>query len=179
MHGMTDMSDLKQVQWQTDEKPAVAPPSTEPYDSTADTEAHILEVFFAIEKVRSALQRRSEIHDQSKLVSPEKEAYDIITPRLRGLTYGSGEYRASLREMKPAIDHHYAHNSHHPEHTPDGIAGMDLIDLVEMFCDWYAGTKRHADGSLEKSIPHNQERFGISPQLTQILENTRRNLGWK
>lgn len=158
--------------------PKPEPASDQPYDSAADTQKHIDEVFFAIEEIQSKLQYRSEVHDQSKFKSPEKEAFDVLTPRLRGLTYGSEEYRASLREMQPAIDHHYAKNDHHPEHFADGINDMDLIQIVEMFCDWRAATLRHADGSLEKSIVHNRERFGISEQLAQILENTRRNLGW-
>lgn len=55
----------------------------------------------------------------------------------------------------------------------NGIAGMTLIDLVEMFCDWAAAVQRHADGDLARSIEINRERFGISDQLAQILENTR------
>ena len=58
---------------------------------------------------------RQEQHDQSKLESPEVEAYEAITQQLRGLTYGSDAYRAVLRSQAPAIAHHYACNRHHPE----------------------------------------------------------------
>jgi hypothetical protein len=61
------------------------------------------------------LLRRQEQHDQSKLEPPEVEAYDAITQQLRGLTYGSEDYHAVLRAQRPAIDHHYQHNRHHPE----------------------------------------------------------------
>lgn len=142
------------------------------YDSTGDTGEHITQVAKRLARIADLLRERGRIHDQSKLESPEREAYDALTPRLAGLTYGSDEYRATLREMQPAIQHHYAWNSHHPEHYPDGIAGMDLLDLVEMFCDWAAACQRHNDGDLGKSLAINKERFGISDQLAAILTNS-------
>lgn len=149
-----------------------------PYDSTPDTEKHIETVRLYLEAIRLNLYARAVAHDASKLQSPEKEAYDIITPRLAGLTYGSDEYRASLREMKPAIDHHYTANSHHPEHYPNGVAGFDLLDLVEMLADWKAASLRHANGDILKSIEHNVERFNLDPQVASILRNTVVRLGW-
>lgn len=148
------------------------------YDSTQDTTEHIQKVQENMADVRNALRIRALRHDASKLVEPEKSAYDLLTPRLKGSTYGSDEYRANLREMKPAIDHHYANNSHHPEHYPEGIAGMDLLDLVEMLCDWRAASMRHADGDMFASMHINRDRFKIDPQLFAILCNTARRRGW-
>lgn len=119
------------------------------------------------------LLNRQERHDQSKFQDPEVQAYEFMTERLRGLTYGSDEYRACLREMKPAIDHHYAANpSHHPEAHPHGIHDMNLIDLVEMLCDWKAASLRHADGDITKSIEINQNRFGYNDETRGFLERT-------
>lgn len=59
---------------------------------------------------------RQQRHDQSKLEPPEVDYFEEFTPKLRGLTYGSDEYRECLRQMRPAIVHHNEHNSHHPEH---------------------------------------------------------------
>jgi hypothetical protein len=115
---------------------------------------------------------RGHFHDQSKLTSPEVEVFDRVTEKLAGLTYGSDEYKASLAEMGPALQHHYANNRHHPEHFTDGVAGMNLIDLVEMFCDWVAATRRHNDGDINKSITLNAERFSLDPQLVHVLRNT-------
>lgn len=116
--------------------------------------------------------RRQERHDQSKLESPEVEAFDVITEKLRGLTYGSEEYKAALRSQKPAIDHHYSVNRHHPEFFPNGYKDMTLVDLIEMLCDWKAATLRHGDGDIMKSIVINQERWGYSDELRGIFENT-------
>lgn len=152
--------------------------SDEPYDSTNDTLQHIATVRYFMELVTQFLHDRADKHDASKLEAPEKEAYDVLTPRLRGLTYGSDEYRACLREMKPAIQHHYENNTHHPEHYPNGVTGFDLLDLVEMLCDWKAASLRHADGDILASIEHNVTRFGLEPQVASILRNTVVRMGW-
>lgn len=148
------------------------------YDSTADTLAHIKRVNWLLMQLVASLQWRALRHDQSKLEAPEKPLFDEYTPKLRALTYGSDEYKAALKDMGVALQHHYAHNSHHPEHYPDGVAGMSLLDLVEMLADWKAATERHADGDLTKSLTINRERFEISDQLARILENTVREMGW-
>ena len=144
----------------------------EKYDSAQDTKQHIEKVGLYIDMVRGLLKLRADDHDASKLLSPEKECFDEITPLLKGTTYGSEEYRATLRKMKPAIDHHQKNNRHHPEFFENGINGMNLIDLIEMVCDWKAASERHADGNIYRSLEINKERFGLSDQLTQILKNT-------
>lgn len=78
--------------------------------------------------------------------------------------------------MKPALDHHYANNRHHPEHHQGGIDGMNLLDVLEMWIDWYCSSMRHADGSMEKSITVNEKRFSMNPQLVAIFRNTLRDL---
>lgn len=149
------------------------------YDSTADTLHHIFEVQSRLRMVAMKLLERGEVHDQSKLVDPEKSVFDECTPRLRAMTYGSEEYNACLSEMKVGLDHHYAHNSHHPEHYPEnGIRGMSLLDIIEMLCDWKAATMRHADGDLRRSIEINQKRFGYTDEMKQILTNTADRLGF-
>ena len=148
------------------------------YDSRADTLDHILKVQFFIGEVIKELLERSQNHDASKLEPPEKETFDRMTPRLSSVTYGSDEYRNMLKEMKPAIDHHNRLNSHHPEHYIYRIEGMNLIDIIEMFCDWKAATLRHKDGDIKKSLKINVDRFFITPQLFSILENTLDELGW-
>lgn len=152
---------------------------TEPYDSTQDTREHITQVRKRMNQVITILMQRSLQHDASKLLPPEKEAFDRLTPRLKELKYGSEEYKASLREMKPAIEHHYAKNSHHPEHFHNLCDGMTLLDLLEMLCDWGAAQQRHnPPGTFNESMAINVPRFKILPQLESILRNTINELGW-
>jgi len=147
--------------------------STDLYDSRDDTLRHIGRVGELLGQFTWELQERAKLHDASKLQEPEKSVFDRVTPTLKGLTYGSAEYKTQLDEMSVALANHYRENRHHPEHFENGIDGMTLVDLVEMFCDWKAATERHADGDLQKSIEHNKGRFAMSDQLAAIFENTR------
>ena len=142
------------------------------YDSKADTLLHIKRVAQLLTEASMELLRRANVHDNSKLESPEKELFDEYTPKLKDSTYGSDEYKKFLSELKPALDHHYAKNSHHPEHYENGINGFDLFDLIEMFFDWKSATERHANGNIYKSLEINKERFKIDDQIINIFKNT-------
>lgn len=148
------------------------------YDSRAETLIHSQRVGEFIAQVIGELLRRATRHDRSKVEPPEVAVFDEFTPKLKDLTYGSDEYRACLAAMGEGLAHHYANNRHHPEHFPNGVDGMNLIDVVEMLADWRAATERQLDGSLLVSLPIQTERFGLSPQLAAILTNTARDLGW-
>lgn len=179
------------------------------YDSTSDTLKHIKRVNELLIEFAADLLKRAQVHDASKLLSPEKEAFDLATPKLAASTYGSEEYKGLLDELKPALDHHYAHNSHHPEHkgkryvciicfstyevepntcaqcrngtfsVESTVNGMTLLDIVEMLADWKAAGERHNNGSITRSLEVNQKRFFINDQLQGILKNTVEERGWK
>lgn len=148
------------------------------YDSTADTLKHIKRVSELLNEAAMELLRRANVHDNSKLIDPEKAYFDKWTPELEKVTYGTPEYFSMLKELKPALDHHYANNSHHPQFYPNGIKGMDLFDLIEMFFDWRAATERTKGGDIKKSIDFNKERFSMSDDLAEIFKNTARNLNY-
>lgn len=138
-----------------------------------------LETMKHIENVRNNLTTmavkllgRAKMHDLSKLSPPEVEIFTEYTSKLRGTTYGSDEYKEMLKEMKPALDHHYSYNRHHPEYHRNGIKDMNLIDIMEMFCDALAAVQRHQDGDIKKSIEINQKRFNYSDDLKSILLNS-------
>lgn len=65
-------------------------------------------------------------HDNSKLKSPEIDILERpdITPE----------------ERKKFSTHHHKYNDHHPEHFKNGLRDMNLLNLIEMFCDWNAKT---------------------------------------
>lgn len=177
------------------------------YDSKGDTLEHIRTVQTFIDAIIRQLMDRAKYHDASKLETPEKEYFDVWTPKLSGVTYGSDEYRDMLDKMRPAIDHHQKTNRHHPEYfeyyecngcftkfhsavnvcnvcgysqftTRGSVEDMNLIDLIEMLCDWKAATMRHKDGDIRKSLEINQKRFDIPPFLVGILEKTLSRMGW-
>ena len=143
--------------------------SREELEANAETQKHIDAVRRYMRRIAVDLLKRGEGHDASKLGEEEREIFAKYTSRLKGMTYGSAEYEKCREEMKPALDHHYAKNRHHPEHFVAGINDMTLVDVVELFCDWFASSQRHHDGNILKSITHNKERFQISDQLVSLL----------
>ena len=142
------------------------------YDSTEDTKTHIIKVGEYMGIIFHEISRRIQSHDASKLSDPEKATFAEFTPKLKGSTYGSDEYKSFLEAMKPALDHHYAKNRHHPEHFNNGVHGMTIVDVIEMFCDWCAATERHDDGNIGKSINTNKKRFNFDEDLASIFVNT-------
>lgn len=147
-------------------------------DVIRSTAAHIRRVGELLVGMSADLNRRAVVHDASKWSPEEWPAFEVATPKLAGMTYGSDEYKAALASIKPALAHHYSVNTHHPEFHPMGVDGMNLLDLIEMLCDWKAATERHNDGSVSKSLDHNRDRFKIGPQLEGILRNTCVGMGW-
>ena len=137
-----------------------------------ETLKHIQKVRENIFKMILELEQRMLNHDRSKLESPEREIFGEHHEELGKTVYGSPEYSALLEKVRPAIDHHYSKNSHHPEFYKDGINDMNLLDVLEMLMDWLASTERVKNGNIRKSIEHNTGRYNISPQLAQIMLNT-------
>jgi hypothetical protein len=124
------------------------------YSSKKDTLKHIRQVRKNIGIILRELRLRGKLHDMSKVQSPEKYGLDIFAP------------------IQTVPTRHESL----PEHYEQGIRGMSLIDLLEMFCDWYAATKRHNNGDIMKSISINQERFGYSDDLKAVFENTYKDM---
>ncbi len=145
---------------------------------TLEEKACNYETMRHIEKVRENLNFivkellvRGEEHDQSKMESPEVEAF-AKAPCLDEIKYDSPEYKKSKADLGEALEHHYANNRHHIPHHKNGIRDMNLIDVVEMFCDWKASSERMKAGNILKSIEINAVTYGLSPDLVAILENT-------
>lgn len=118
--------------------------------------------------------KRAERHDESKLHEPEKERFDYVGTHqhLGKHEYGSEEYKKSLEYLGPALKHHYEVNDHHPEHFENGIDGMNLMQVVELFCDWEAACHRNKNGNIYQSLEKNKERFNLSDNLFTILKTT-------
>jgi hypothetical protein len=148
------------------------------YDSYQDTHDHSIKVYGYIQDMMAKLNIRGVTHDASKLGKIEKPYFDEYTPKLKEAEYGSEKYKQFLSELQVALKHHYANNQHHPEHFENGIDGMSLIDIIELFCDWKSATERTKDGDLDKSIEFNKTRFHMSEQLVNIFKNTKKEMGW-
>lgn len=141
-----------------------------------ETQKHVECVRGYIQLCISELQNRQAVHDESKFSTEELPSYAEVTPKLKGSTFGSEEYKGFLKQIRPAIDHHQQTNRHHPEFFTDGVNGMNLIDVLEMVCDWIAAAQRHEDVNYERSLMFCKERFRLSDQLVSIIRNTQKIL---
>ena len=150
------------------------------YDSRASSMMHIGQVrLYLRNDVVSNFLLRAEVHDKSSLEDPEKSFYDKWRPILSSMQYNSPEYLEAIEQLRPAIQHHYDNNSHHPEHYPNGIDGMSLFDVMEMLIDWKAAIDRKgSDAKVLTNFEETCKRFSISPQLASVIKNTVAELGW-
>lgn len=148
------------------------------YDSTADTLRHSRRVGELVHQVVKDLLDRAVTHDLSKTEPPELAFYDEFGPKIAASAYGSDEYYAHVEAMRPGLIHHYAANRHHVDHFTDGIAGMTLVDLVEMLADWRAATERNKSTDFAAGLAINRKRYGIDDQLWSVLWNTAEAMGW-
>lgn len=142
------------------------------------TAKHKLWVLWYMVNFSVRLIWRAIIHDLSKFSRKESEGFIQTIDKLKTSTYGSPEYKELLQSIDPSIKHHYKINTHHPEHYKAGVSGMDLVDIVEMLCDWKAATRRHINGNIARSIEQNRKRFDYTDQLCSIFHHTAARFLW-
>ena len=142
-----------------------------PSDFVKDLIQHKQWVAENMQVAANDLFQRAAIHDNSKFEPEEFELYDKAFPDLQKYAYGSPELIAVYEQLGPALQHHLKVNRHHPEYFENGINGMNLIDVLEMVCDWLAASNRSQTG-IAKGLEINKRRYGISDQLFEIIKNT-------
>lgn len=144
------------------------------------TRKHIHRVNELLIGAAMELLKRATVHDLSKLemeeLEPLQKMQDLIAVEGHA-SYGSEEYKRRTEMLGPMLKHHYANNSHHPEHYENGVNGMDLFDVMEMFFDWKAASERSEESSI--GVSASVDRFKIEPQLEQIIRNTAAKLGYR
>lgn len=143
------------------------------------TKKHINRIQELMNMASDKIKHRGEIHDASKFspeeLGPLQDMQDLVEKE-GNAPYGSEEYNRRLAILQPMLKHHYENNSHHPEHYANGVDGMCLFDLIEMFFDWKAASERGEESEI--NISASVKRFNISPQLENILRNTAERLGY-
>lgn len=130
---------------------------------------------FAIEMIL-----RGDQHDKSKFLPVEIEPLarmQALIDKEGPAQFGTPEYKRRTDILGDMIQHHRAHNSHHPEHYENGVAGMNLFDLVEMFFDWKAASERGEDSCMRLTAAC--DKYHITGPLRHILHNTAAKLGYQ
>lgn len=141
------------------------------YDSKKDTNAHIKLIRENMRVIVDELRERAAHHDESKLKEPEKSCYDKYIPELKKTKYGTKEYYAVKDEMGAGLKHHFKENRHHPEHWKNGVNDMTLVDVMEMFVDWYSASQL-SESKFPEGLESNTKTHKLSPQLKGIILNT-------
>lgn len=135
---------------------------------------HISGVRRRVTLVCTALMNRAITHDNSKYSEKELNAHISMTDEMDGVKYGTDTYYAIKRRYESLSAEHSANNRHHPEHHPNGIDDMNLVDVIEMLCDWLTGSE-NTGTPVERSLEINEEHYNVSPQLMNLLRNTIRD----
>jgi len=138
---------------------------------------HVLQVHNNLERFCEKLDDRGAHHDLSKLQEPEFSIFMNGQEGFENVMFGTPEYKTHCKTILPAIRHHHAHNSHHPEFHIDGVKGMSLVDVVEMVCDWKAASDREGNDfniTLEICL----EKYIESLELRSIIRHTVLEMNW-
>lgn len=145
------------------------------FKTKGEVESRVIEhredVSITLSRVAEDLKRRGDQHDESKLHPPESKFLPTAL-KLGGVPYLSDEYKRIVEEIKPATDHHFKVNPHHPEHHQNGFKDMDMADIVEMAADWAARANKGPTEDFWPNIEKNLDRFSVDTQLRAIIKNT-------
>ena len=129
---------------------------------------HKQSVSHLLQEIASRLEKRANTHDDSKFNLDEFEGFCQMD-NARLYEYGSPEYEEKIHTNN-AAQLHVSRNRHHPEYWPNGIADMNMIDIIEMLCDWeIARQMRDIEQDTEKTWAMREKRFGLSEQEVLFL----------
>ena len=143
--------------------------STEEY-----VNSHINRVRKWIGKFSTILFIRGINHDKSKLCEPELSLWKKMDEEPR-YPYGTSKYKEKLNRYKEVFQQHYKHNKHHPEHWSGYYCDMDLMDVIEMLCDWLGYKDDITLKEAETLVNQQCERYGFNDTFRHLLYNTLKN----
>lgn len=139
-------------------------------DTASCIKNHIKSVQRKLSVLIKELQNRLENHDRSKL-EDELWYWEFMDQEPK-YPYGSKEYFSKIKRNEMVFKIHYKKNRHHPEHFMNGINDMNLIDIMEMLCDWISYKDDISITDAVEVVEKQSRRFGFSDELKNILLNT-------
>ena len=122
------------------------------------------------------LQSRAIKHDESKLQEPEYSLWKKMDEEPR-YPYGTKEYSSKLKRWQHLFKLHWKdkRNRHHPEHFVSPVAEMDLMDMIEMLCDWLGYKETVSYSEASKLVDNQCKRFNFPEEFKSLLLNTLTN----
>ena len=137
-------------------------------------ESHISRVQKWISKFSGILFVRGLNHDKSKLIEPEFSLWKKMDEEPR-YPYGTKEYQEKIERHKKVFEHHYRYNRHHPEHWYGFYSEMDLIDIIEMLCDWLGYKEDITLPEAEELVKQQCKRYKFNKTFESLIFNTLKN----
>ena len=131
---------------------------------------HIKSVQRKLKVLIDELQKRLENHDKSKLTD-ELWYWEFMDQEPK-YPYGSKEYFSKKKRNEMVFQMHYKNNRHHPEHFMNGINDMNLIDIMEMLCDWISYKDDISITDAVDIVEKQSRRFGFSDEIKNLMLNT-------
>lgn len=122
---------------------------------------HRGQVAYLLRELARQFEARADLHDLSKFKLDEFSEFVDINRIAREHAFGSKEYNDSLSGNK-AIALHFSRNRHHPEYHEGGVNQMNLVDFIEMVCDWIAASRTYGTTKWEDVITEQKRRFDLS-----------------
>ena len=140
------------------------------------TKEHIAEVQKNMSLIIDELKKRASNHDRSKLEEPERSGFEAMdaycSAHPSAAQYGSEAYFEKLQKFNWVMDHHYKHNRHHPEYYSNFYSEMDVIDIIELICDWWSRKEFKDFREAAELVEQQSKRYNFPPILTSIILNT-------
>lgn len=127
-----------------------------------------------MQKFGIILLKRGEEHDNSKLEEPEFSGWCKMDEEPR-YPYGSYEYNEKIKRFHPLFVEHWKKNRHHPEYFNYNFEDMDLIDMVEMLCDWLSYRDCITYSEASKLVSTQCDRYNFSDDVKELILNTLKN----
>lgn len=124
-------------------------------DYMTETNMHKRDVFNNIKAIAERAMEVAQFHDESKYSGEELPLLATKTPE----------------DHDKAMEHHYKVNRHHPEHFQNGINGMCVVDLMEMYSDWLSDAEEEGADFLQV-LEEKQRKYQFSNDLKNIFHNT-------
>lgn len=112
------------------------------------------------------LRNRAIIHDNSKILN--KDEFRALTGIIndKSCLKDSSSKLSSFKQ--DAIELHWKHNEHHPEHF-ENIEDMPRLAKIEMVCDWAARSIQYKTNLLEFLEKRQEERFHFPSLMYEEL----------
>jgi len=139
------------------------------YESVVQHKKAISDIMY---KLADMIRKRADAHDDSKLDSTEfnKWSLNYLPESKRNLD--NKEFKKTFEKLGEVREIHYSKNRHHLEFFNGDIKKINIIDLLEIICDWIASTANQDKGNLRLTIERAKERFKFSKEIEHIILNT-------